>query len=83
MEMFAKERLQAAGFHSCWVCIDGGFIENHRDLNVRRALLHTIKITKDQKALDGLYLLLEKNNLPIEFQEEIDKTIEEIGFVTA
>ncbi|HLM61750.1 MAG TPA: HEAT repeat domain-containing protein, partial [Pyrinomonadaceae bacterium] len=58
-------------------------IENHRDLNVRRALLHTIKITKDQKALDGLYLLLEKNNLPIEFQEEIDKTIEEIGFVTA
>ena len=58
-------------------------MENHGDMNVRRAILHTIKVTKDRKALDGLYLLLERNNLPIEFQEEIDKTIEEIGFVTA
>ena len=58
-------------------------MENHSDINVRKAILHIIKITKDRKALDGLYLLLERNNLPIEFQEEIDKTIEEIGFVTA
>ncbi len=58
-------------------------LENNRDLNVRKAVLHTIKITKDQKALDGLYLMLEKNNLPLELQEEIDKTIEEIGFATA
>jgi hypothetical protein len=50
---------------------------------VRRAILHVVKITKNQKALDGLYALLEKNNLPIEFQEEVDKAIEEIGFVTA
>ncbi|MCY7377586.1 MAG: HEAT repeat domain-containing protein [Pyrinomonadaceae bacterium] len=56
---------------------------NHRDMNVRKAVLHTIKITKDPKALEGLYDLLEKGNLPIEFQEEIDKTIEEIGYVTA
>ncbi len=58
-------------------------LENNPDTNVRRAILHIIKITKDQKALDGLYLLLERNNLPLELQEEIDKTIEEIGFVTA
>lgn len=58
-------------------------LQNHRDLTVRRALLHVIKIIKDQKAIDELYTLLEKNNLPIELQEEIDKTIEEIGFVTA
>jgi HEAT repeat protein len=58
-------------------------LENHRDMNVRRAILHTIKVTKDQKALDGLYSLLEKNIMPLEFQEEIDKTIEQIGFVTA
>jgi len=60
-----------------------GVLESHRDMTVRRAILHIIKITKNQKALDGLYSLLEKNTLPIEFQEEVDKTIEEIGFVTA
>ena len=58
-------------------------MENHSNMAVRRAILHVVKITKNQKALDGLYALLEKNNLPIEFQEEVDKAIEEIGFVTA
>ncbi len=58
-------------------------LENHRDVNVRKAILHTIKVTKDPKALEGLYGLLEKGDLPIEFQEEIDKTIEEIGYVIA
>lgn len=57
-------------------------LESHKDMNVRRAVLHVIKITKDQKALDGLYALLERKNLPLELQEEVDKTIEEIGFVT-
>lgn len=57
-------------------------LEKHKDMNVRKAILHTIKITKNKKALEGLYSTLEKNNLPLEFQEEIDKTIEEIGFVT-
>lgn len=58
-------------------------LENNRDMNVRKAVLHTIKVTKDQRALDGLYKLLEKNSLPIELQEIVDKTIEEIGYVTA
>ncbi|MDQ3320899.1 MAG: HEAT repeat domain-containing protein [Acidobacteriota bacterium] len=57
-------------------------LENHKNMNVRRAILHVIKITKDQKALDGLYSILERKNLPLELQEEVDKTIEEIGFVT-
>lgn len=57
-------------------------LENHSDINVRKAILHVIKITKDKKALEGLYSMLEKNSLSIEFQEEVDKTIEEIGFVT-
>ncbi len=57
-------------------------LENHSDINVRKAVLHVIKITKNKKALEGLYSMLEKNNLSIEFQEEVDKTIEEIGFVT-
>ncbi len=49
---------------------------------MRKAVLHIIKITKNKKALEGLYSMLEKNNLSLEFQEEVDKTIEEIGFVT-
>lgn len=57
-------------------------LENHLDVNVRRAILHVIKVTKNKKALEGLYAMLEKNSLPIEFQEEVDRTIEEIGFVT-
>lgn len=55
---------------------------NHKKMNVRKAILHVIKITKNQKALEGLYSLLEQKNLPLELQEEVDKTIEEIGFVT-
>ncbi len=55
---------------------------NHKKMNMRKAILHVIKITKDQKALEGLYSLLEQKNLPLELQEEVDKTIEEMGFVT-
>lgn len=58
-------------------------LENHRDINVRKAILHVIKVTKDQRAIEGLYGILEKGSLPIELQEEVDKTIEEIGYVTA
>ena len=58
-------------------------LETHRDINVRRAILRVIKVTKDQKTLDTLCTLLEKNTLPIDFQKEVDRTIEEIGFVAA
>lgn len=60
-----------------------GALENNKNLNVRKAILHTIKITRDQNALNELYLMFEQNTLPIELQEEADKTIEEVGFVTA
>lgn len=58
-------------------------LENHKDANVRRALLHVIKVTKDQNALDGLYAMLEQRDLPLEIREELDRAIEEIGYVTA
>lgn len=58
-------------------------LENHKDANVRRALLHVIKVTKDQKALDGLYTMLEQRDLPLDIREELDRAIEEIGYVTA
>lgn len=56
-------------------------VKNKKNI-VRKAILHVIKITKDQKALEKLYSLLEENNLPLGLQEDIDKTIEEMGFVT-
>ena len=55
-------------------------LENHEDMNVRKAILHIIKITKNQKALSVLYSLLEQKILPVELHKEVDKTIEEIGF---
>ncbi|HEY0427626.1 MAG TPA: HEAT repeat domain-containing protein [Pyrinomonadaceae bacterium] len=58
-------------------------LTSHRDMNVRRAVLHCIKITKEPNALDGLYTLLEKANLPADLQKEVDETIQEIGLVTA
>lgn len=58
-------------------------LENHRNMNVRRAILHTVKVTKNPKAIEGLNRLLEDGSLPLEFQEEVDKTIEEVGYVTA
>jgi HEAT repeat protein len=58
-------------------------LENHRNPNVRKGILHIIKVTKEHNALDGLYNLLESENLSPEMREEIDKLVEEIGLVPA
>jgi hypothetical protein len=57
-------------------------LETHKNMNVRRAILHVIKVTKDQRALEQLTRMLDNKSLPLELQTEVDKTIEEIGFVT-
>ncbi|CAN5670167.1 hypothetical protein BH20ACI4_BH20ACI4_21710 [soil metagenome] len=58
-------------------------LENHPNPNVRKGILHIIKVTKEHNALDGLYNLLESENLSQEMREEIDKLVEEIGLVPA
>lgn len=58
-------------------------LENHPNPNVRKGILHVVKISKENNALDGLYQLLEKGNLSVEMREEIDKLVEEIGLVAA
>ena len=58
-------------------------LENHKDINVRKAILHIIKITKEHNALDGLYRLLEDDKLTGEMREEVDSLVEEIGLVAA
>ncbi len=56
-------------------------IKSHQVLNVRKAILQIIRITKEPNALEGLYSLLEKNSLPEEVHKEVDETIKEIGLV--
>ncbi len=56
-------------------------MQNHRNLNVRKAILHVIKITKEPNALEGLYSILENENLPPEMREEADRLVEEIGML--
>lgn len=58
-------------------------LENHPNQNVRKAILHVIRISKEHKSLDGLYHLLEKKDLNEEMRVEIDKLVEEIGLVAA
>lgn len=58
-------------------------LKNHPDMNVQTAILHTIKTTNDKDALAGLNSLLEDKNVNPDVHKKIDKTIEEIGLVTA
>jgi hypothetical protein len=59
------------------------FLQKSNDSKLRRAILHTIKVSKEKEALDGLISLLKQKSLSPELQEDVDKTIEEMGFVTA
>ncbi len=58
-------------------------IEYHRNPNVKLALLHVIKIIKNEETLSGLYSLLEVGNLPDDIKEVVDKTIESFELVVA
>lgn len=56
-------------------------LKSHPGMNVRKAILQIIKITKEPNSLEGLYSLLEKNSLPADLHKEVDETIQEIGLV--
>ena len=58
-------------------------IEYHRNTNVKLALLHVIKILKNEETLSGLYSLLEVGNLPKEIKEAVDEAIESFELVPA
>jgi HEAT repeat protein len=58
-------------------------LQNHADSNVQKALLHVFKVTKEPNALEGLYALLEANDLPVEVRQEADALVAEIGLVAA
>lgn len=58
-------------------------IEYHRNKNVKLALLHVIKVLKNEESLSGLYSLLEVGNLSQEIKEEVEKTIESFELIPA
>jgi hypothetical protein len=58
-------------------------LQNHPDPNVPKALLHVFKVTKEPNALEGLYALLESNELSDEIRQEADALVAEIGLVAA
>lgn len=58
-------------------------LKNHPDANVKRAILHLIRVLKNHNALDGLYGLMEEKIISPELKDDVSKTIEEIGFVMA
>lgn len=58
-------------------------IEYHRNMGVKLALLHVIKVVKNEESLSGLYSLLEVGNLPKEIKEAVEKAIESFELVPA
>lgn len=58
-------------------------IENHRDNNVKLALLHVLKVVKDESTLSNLYSLLEHDSLSAELKEKVDETIKSFEMVAA
>jgi hypothetical protein len=58
-------------------------IEYNRNMGIKLALLHVIKVVKNEESLAGLYSLLEVGNLPKEIKEAVEKTIESFELVAA
>ena len=58
-------------------------IEYHRNTGVKLALLHVIKVVKNEESLSGLYSLLEVGHLPKEIKDAVEKTIESFELVAA
>ena len=58
-------------------------LKNHPNPNIKKAILQIIKITKEQNALEGLYNLLESDDLSEDLRQEIEQLVEEIGLVPA
>lgn len=58
-------------------------IEYHRNPKLKLALLHILKVLKDEESLSGLYSLLEIGNLPKDIKEAVNETIESFELVSA
>jgi hypothetical protein len=58
-------------------------LENHRDNNVKLALLHVLELTKDEGILSNLYEILENSSLSADMKAKIDKVIQSFELIPA
>lgn len=58
-------------------------LKNHQDIKVRRAIVHVLKVIRDDNSMSILYNLLEDKNLSGELKESVDNAVEEITLITA
>lgn len=58
-------------------------IRTHRDMQVRRALIHVLSAVRGENAMSILYGLLEDKQLPDELKKEVDKAFAQENLVTA
>ena len=54
-------------------------IEYHRHTGVKLALLHVIKVLKNEETLSGLYSLLEVGNLPTDIKEAVQAPVTQLA----
>lgn len=57
-------------------------IGSHRDMQVRRAIIHVLSVVKDENSRSILYSLLEDKQLPAELKTDIDKALAQENLVT-
>ncbi len=58
-------------------------LENHKDTNVKLAILHVIELTKNEEMLPNLCKMLEKSNLSEEVRVKANKVIESFELIPA
>lgn len=57
-------------------------LENHRDKQVKLAILHVIKIVGDERTISPLYHFVEKNSLPEDLGNSANEVIRSFGLVS-
>ncbi len=57
-------------------------LENHRDKQVKLAILHVIKVVGDERTLPPLYAYVEKNSLPEDLGNSVNEVIKSFGLVS-
>lgn len=58
-------------------------IENHRDKQVKLAILHVIKIAGDERTLPHLFTYVERNSLPEDLGNAVNEVIKSFNLVAA
>jgi hypothetical protein len=58
-------------------------IENHRDKYVKMAVLHVLKVMKDERTLPSLYAYVERNSLPEDLGNFANEVIKSFDLVPA